>query len=148
MYDAHHILQHSVHCGCVQIYADLLLICATQVSHRIVTDSRVCCCSMQGNWKAALRVKHRMKQAGLTPTVHVYNALIAACERDQQLDLGVEITKEMRRTGVEPNSTTMMLMQGLGSKGVALTEKQQVAAAALSAAVAAAGHLAMRTGMW
>ena len=103
---------------------------------------------MQGNWKAALRVKHRMKQAGLSPTVHVYNALIAACERAQELNLGVEITKEMRREGVEPNNVTMTLMQGLGSKGVALTEKQQVAAAALSAAVAAAGHLAMRTGMW
>lgn len=103
---------------------------------------------MQGNWKAALRVKQRMHLAGLTPTVHVYNALIAACERAQQFDVGVLLSKEMRRNGVEPNSMTMTLMQGLGSKGVAQVEKQQVAAAALSAAVAAAGHLAMRTGMW
>ena len=103
---------------------------------------------MQGNWRGALRVKHRMKQAGLTPTVHVYNALIAACERAQQLDAGIDMTKDMRQEGIEPNNMTMTLMQGLGSKGVALIEKQQVAAAALSAAVAAAGHLVMRTGMW
>ena len=103
---------------------------------------------MKGNWKAAVRVKNRMKQAGLTPTVHVYNALIAACERAQQLDAGVDVTKDMSREGVEPNSMTMTLMQGLGSKGIALVEKQQVAAAALSAAVAAAGHLVMRTGIW
>ncbi|DBA66999.1 TPA: hypothetical protein ACH3X2_002107 [Trebouxia sp. C0005] len=104
--------------------------------------------SMQGNWKAALRVRSRMRQAGAKPTVHVYNALIAACERSQQLDAGVDLSKDMRRDNVEANHVTMQLMQGLGSKGIALVEKQQVAAAALSAAVAAAGTLVMRSGLW
>ena len=89
-----------------------------------------------------------MKQAGAKPSVHVYNALIAACERAQQLNAGISLMKEMKKDNVEPNSMTTNLVEALGSKGVALVEKQQVAAAALSAAVAAAGHLVMRTGMW
>ena len=112
------------------------------------TDMVFLCYSMQGNWKAALRVRSRMRQAGSKLTVHVYNALIAACERAQQLDAGVELSKDMRRDSVEANQVTVQLMQGLGSKGIALVEKQQVAAAALSAAVAAAGTLVMRTGLW
>ena len=89
-----------------------------------------------------------MRRAGASPTVHVYNALIAACERAQQFEAGLELTKDMRREKIEPNSVTLQLMHGLGSKGVAAVEKQQVAAAALSAAVAAAGTLVMRTGIW
>lgn len=89
-----------------------------------------------------------MRRAGATPTVHVYNALIAACERAQQFEAGIELMKNMRQDKVEPNNVTMQLMQGLGSKGIAAVEKQQVAAAALSAAVAAAGTLVMRTGIW
>lgn len=89
-----------------------------------------------------------MRRAGATPTVHVYNALIAACERAQQFEAGLELMKNMRQDKLEPNHVTMQLMQGLGSKGIAAVEKQQVAAAALSAAVAAAGTLVMRTGIW
>ena len=89
-----------------------------------------------------------MRRAGARLTVHVYNALIAACERAQQFESGLELTNDMRRENVEPNQVTMQLMQGLGSKGIAAVEKQQVAAAALSAAVAAAGTIVMRSGIW
>ena len=81
-------------------------------------------------------------------TVHVYNALIAACEHAQQFDAGVSLSKEMRRNGIEPDHITGQLMHNLSSGGIAQIEKQQVAAAALSAAVAAAGSLVMRVGMW
>ena len=81
-------------------------------------------------------------------TVHVYNALIAACEHAQQFDVGVSLSKEMARNGVEPDHVTGQLMHSLSSRGIAQIEKQQVAAAALSAAVAAAGSLVMRVGMW
>ena len=122
---------------------------SVDVKHSLATDELfLICCSMQGNWKAALRVRDRMRRAGAVLTVHVYNALIAACERAQQLDLGLELSREMGREGIEGNHVTMQLLQGLGSKGVALVEKQQVAAAALSAAVAAAGTIVMRTGLW
>ena len=39
---------------------------------------------MKGNWNKALRVRQRMLHKGASPTVHVYNALLAACERARQ----------------------------------------------------------------
>ena len=41
-------------------------------------------CSMKGNWSKALQVRQRMVRRGMQPTVHVYNALLAACERANQ----------------------------------------------------------------
>lgn len=43
-----------------------------------------CVCSMEGDWKGALRVRQLMRARLVPLTVHVYNALIAACERAQQ----------------------------------------------------------------
>ncbi len=42
------------------------------------------CCSMKGDWRGALRVRGLMARARVPATVHVYNALLAACERAQQ----------------------------------------------------------------
>ena len=42
------------------------------------------CCSMKGNCSKALQVRQRMVRRGMQPTVHVYNALLAACERAHQ----------------------------------------------------------------
>ena len=38
-------------------------------------------CSLKGSWSRALQVRQRMVRRGMQPTVHVYNALLAACER-------------------------------------------------------------------
>ena len=40
--------------------------------------------SMKGSWSKALQVRQRMVRRGMQPTVHVYNALLAACERAHQ----------------------------------------------------------------
>lgn len=40
--------------------------------------------SMKGDWRGALRVRQVMRRNGVPLTVHVYNALLAACERAQQ----------------------------------------------------------------
>ena len=39
------------------------------------------CCSYAGNWQKAVKVRQRMALKGCKPTVHFYNALLAACER-------------------------------------------------------------------
>ncbi len=96
---------------------------------------------MEGNWRDALRVRTRMQRACVKLTVHVYNALIAACERANQCDRAMELFRQMTSEGVVPNNVTQQLMSGVGKKGVAAVEGQQAAAAALTAALAAAGSL-------
>lgn len=47
--------------------------------------------SFKGDWRAALLVRERMTAARLTLTVHVFNALIAACDRAQQYDRALQL---------------------------------------------------------
>jgi hypothetical protein len=54
----------------------------------------------------------------------------------------------MKRDGLEGNAVTAALMASIGRKGAASVETQQLTAAALSAAMAAAGTLLIRTGMF
>ncbi|PNH05481.1 hypothetical protein TSOC_008251 [Tetrabaena socialis] len=93
--------------------------------------------SLAGDPEGALRVRARMRRAGVQPSVHVYNALLAACERAGQPDRALELLGSMRREGVEVDALTSQLLSLVGRQGVRSVESQQVAAAALSAAVAA-----------
>ncbi|KAL4443011.1 hypothetical protein ABPG77_008502 [Micractinium sp. CCAP 211/92] len=104
--------------------------------------------SFKGDWRAALRVQERMRAAGLAPTVHVFNALIAACDRGHQYERAMGIAREMTRAGVQPNAVTQQLLDCVCKEGVREVESQQAAAAALSAAVAAAGTLMIRAGIF
>lgn len=52
----------------------------------------------------------------------------------------------MSREGVEPNTMTRQLLLDIGRGGTSAVADQQVAAAALSAAVAAAGSMMIRAG--
>jgi len=81
-------------------------------------------------------------------TVHVYNALIAACDRAGQYERAIKLSQEMEGNGVEPNNVTKQLLEGVCKEGVRAVESQQAIAAALSAAVAAAGTVLMRVGMF
>jgi pentatricopeptide repeat protein len=81
-------------------------------------------------------------------TVHVYNALIAACDRAGQYERAIKLSQEMESYGVEPNNVTKQLLEGVCKEGVRAVESQQAMAAALSAAVAAAGTVLMRVGMF
>lgn len=81
-------------------------------------------------------------------TVHVYNALIAACDRAGQYERAIKLSQEMESDGVEPNNVTKQLLEGVCKEGVRAVEGQQAMAAALSAAVAAAGTVMMRVGMF
>lgn len=170
--------------------------------------------------QAALRVKERMAAAGAAPTVHVFNALIAACDRAHQYERALRVAREMREAGVPGNGVTQsvrwrapsceaglhcagpgarpmrcgfvptagqpgsagvrcaarlqrqpnarrrqrvahsrclrpappplrpQLLDGVCKEGVRAVESQQAAAAALSAAVAAAGTIMIRAGIF
>lgn len=104
--------------------------------------------SMAGNWQAALRVRQRMRRDRVHVSVHVYNALIAACERCGQLEKALELFHSMQRERLEGNAVTQQLMASIGKKGAASVEGQQVAAAALTAVMAAAGTMLVRTGIF
>ena len=104
--------------------------------------------SLRGDYRAALRVKDRAVSAGVAPSVHLYNALIAACDRARQYDKALELGQEMATVGVTPNAVTQELLDGVCKGGVAAIENQQAAIAALSAAVAAAGTVLMRSGIF
>ncbi len=89
-----------------------------------------------------------MRRDNAPATIHIYNALIAACERAGQFERALELLRTLKREGLEPNGVTLQLMGSIGQKGVQSVEGQQLTAAALSAAVAAAGTLLMRTGVF
>lgn len=104
--------------------------------------------SMKGDWKAALAVRDRAAAAGVLPTVHMFNALIAACERAHQYEKAVAFGREMQSQGIGFNAITKELLDGVCKEGVKAVENQQAAIAALSAAVAAAGTVMMRAGVF
>lgn len=81
---------------------------ALQSLNQLVLDSdnRVLC-SLEGDWQEAMRVRTRMERAGIAMTLHVYNALIAACERAQQPALAMELYQSMQRNGIRPNYGTL-----------------------------------------
>eukprot|EP00210_Caulerpa_lentillifera_P005747 g5494.t1 len=103
--------------------------------------------SMAGDWKSALSVRTRMQRACAVLTVHVYNALIAACERCGRLDHAVQLHNCMEKEGIEPNNVTISLLNSIGKQGVRAVEHQQIGASALSAALAAAGALLIQSGL-
>lgn len=104
--------------------------------------------SLHGDWRAALKVKERAASAGVATTVHMYNALIAACERAHQYEKAVVLGREMQSAGVRANSVTQQLLDGVCKEGVRAVETQQAAVAALTAAVAAAGTVMIRAGIF
>ena len=135
------------------MHADWLCTCCFLArSGCILTSTRAAflplSCSLAGDFNSALQVRQRMRQLQVTPSVHVFNALIAACERAGHYEMGLQLRKEMLDAGQAPNTTTMQLMHQIGDKGVAYIERQQTAMAALSAAVAAAGAYMVRTGLF
>ena len=63
-------------------------------------------------------------------------------------DKGLELGREMALTGVEPNAVTRQLLSAIGRGGAACVGDAHLAVTALTAAVAAAGSLAMRSGLF
>lgn len=72
--------------------------------------------SMSGDVKGALQVASRLRAAGVPMTVHVYNGLIAACERAQEWDKALALQRAMEADRVAPNPATRELMAEVGRK--------------------------------
>jgi hypothetical protein len=103
-----------------------------------------------GDTAAALRVadRHAAATGAAHPSLPLFNALLAACERGRAWDEAVGVAASMRDAGVAPDAATARLLNAVATGGKASVEDQQLAAAALSAALAAAGGLLMRSGMF
>mmetsp|Transcript_8498 Transcript_8498/g.24365 ORF Transcript_8498/g.24365 Transcript_8498/m.24365 type:complete len:757 (-) Transcript_8498:177-2447(-) len=97
--------------------------------------------------RRALQVRHRMRSLNVPPSVHVYNELLALCERYEMWDKALELSQAMKREEVPPNRTTHDLLAIIGERGKQNVEEQQAAAAAWSAAAYFAGTLLLRTGV-
>jgi pentatricopeptide repeat protein len=106
--------------------------------------------SLSNDPLSAQRVRTRIvrKHGPGSVSVHIYNALLAAADRAGAYDKALELLRCMRREGVEGNTLTQQLAAEVGRKGAVEVEGQQLTAAALSAAMAAAGTLLMRSGVW
>ncbi|GAX83171.1 hypothetical protein CEUSTIGMA_g10597.t1 [Chlamydomonas eustigma] len=105
--------------------------------------------SLTRDIESALAVQRRIKQEGGTSSVHVYNALLAACERDgQKPEVALSLINAMTKEGIKPNALTQRLMGSVGRQGVEVVEGQQAALAAISAAVAAAGGILIHKGVF
>lgn len=66
---------------------------------------------MAGDWKCALCVRTRIQGAGITLSIHVYNALIATCERYGGRDCTLQLHRYMESEGVETNNVTVRLFE-------------------------------------
>jgi pentatricopeptide repeat protein len=103
--------------------------------------------SRNGSFNDALDAFNRARDAGID-SVHLYNAMIASCDRFYKYDKAVQLLEEMTSGGVQRNGVTKQLAIGIGSSGVATVQSQQEAILALTAITAAAGGALMRFGVW
>ena len=103
--------------------------------------------SRNGSFNEALDAFHRAREAGIN-SVHLYNAMIASCDRFYKYDKAVQLLEEMKSCSVERNGVTKQLAIGIGESGVATVQSQQEAILALTAITAAAGGALMRLGVF
>ncbi|KAF7804213.1 putative pentatricopeptide repeat-containing protein [Senna tora] len=74
-----------------------------------------------GRLEEALAKVDSMKEAGMTPTIHVYTSLIVHFFKEKQIGKAVEIFEEMRGSGYEPTVVTYSaLIRGVGRSEEAL----------------------------
>lgn len=70
-------------------------------------------CSLAGDVRSALGVPARMAAAGVAPSVHSYNALIAATERASAWDAGLKLRDAMAADGIAPNQVHTVVGRGV-----------------------------------
>lgn len=104
--------------------------------------------TVRGNFQKAIEVYDRAINAGVEPSVHLYNALLAACDRFHKYDRAILLLDEMKRCKIHGNAMTHNLTVSICTEGVRTVESQQAAITAISAAVAAAGSIMIRAGVF
>lgn len=104
--------------------------------------------TIRGSFQKTTDVYDRAISAGVQPSVHLYNALLAACDRFHKYDRAILLLEEMKQTKVQGNAMTHNLTVSICTEGVRSVESQQAAITAISAAVAAAGSIMIRAGVF
>lgn len=104
--------------------------------------------TVRGNFQKAVGVYDRAINAQVQPSVHLYNALLAACDRFHKYDRAILLLEEMKRLEIHGNTVTHNLTVSICTEGVRTVESQQAAITAISAAVAAAGSIMIRAGVF
>jgi pentatricopeptide repeat protein len=104
--------------------------------------------SIQGSFQKSLDVYTRSKSAGVEPSVHLFNAMIASCDRFHKYERAILLLEEMKLLKVKGNAMTHNLTMSVCTEGVRSVENQQAAITAISAAVAAAGSIMIRAGVF
>eukprot|EP01026_Neomeris_dumetosa_P056950 TRINITY_DN52244_c0_g1_i1.p6 TRINITY_DN52244_c0_g1~~TRINITY_DN52244_c0_g1_i1.p6 ORF type:complete len:121 (-),score=23.02 TRINITY_DN52244_c0_g1_i1:1214-1576(-) len=88
--------------------------------------------SVAGDLNNALRVRQRMLNNGDKLTVHIYNAMLAACNHCKNLSKALEVFANMTEDAIEPNKVSMDLLQEVEASNKEV-ESQQLVSAALCA---------------
>ena len=99
-------------------------------------------------WRESVSILREVENTGMEPSVHVYNATIYACEIAKKWELALTLYSRMEEKGIKPNNVTKALLSKICDEGIESFEDKQRQAATLSAIVAAAGALAIRTGVF
>lgn len=111
--------------------------------------ARIKAYAKKGLWRESVAILREVEEQGkLPPSVHVYNATLYACEITQKWELALKLYARMEEKGIEPNRVTKQLMAKICNSGIEIYEEKQRQTAALAAIGAAAGALAIRTGVF
>ena len=87
--------------------------------------------------RRARAVRDRMRQQGVSPSVHTFNAWIAAAEAARDDECALHEFRAMQHAGVAPNAHTRQLMAVVTRRGTEQIETQQGQLTAISAVAAA-----------
>ena len=100
-------------------------------------------------WRESVAILREVEeQEGMEPSVHIYNATLYACEITQKWELALKLYARMEDKGIEPNRVTKALIAKICNEGIEIYEEKQRQTAAVAAIGAAAGALAIRTGLF
>jgi len=97
--------------------------------------------------RRARRVEARAAAAGIPPSVHLLNALLAAAEAAGEDEEAVRCFERARARGVRPNAATRALVEAVARRGRQAVEKQQVMVTQFSVAAGALAALLMQRGL-
>eukprot|EP00889_Picochlorum_renovo_P000281 jgi/Picre1/27311/NNA_000280.t1 len=137
------------------VYADIK--CPDQVTY----ETMIAGYGIAGNAQKAEYFFSLLEQEGMSPQImristtsrleansHLYNALIACCDRFHKYEKAIAFLQEMKDKNIKGNSMTQSLKVTICTAGVRSVESQQAAITAISAAVAAAGSIMIRAGVF
>jgi len=110
--------------------------------------ARIKAYAKRGMWRESVGILREVENKGMEPSVHIYNAVLQACFVTKKWELALKLFDRMRDKEIEPNRVTKVLLNRICHEGIESFEDKQRQAATISAIAAAAGALAIRSGIW